>query len=142
VTGATAYAGIVTRLSALTVDALALAAVVPLVGTGVPALWSAATGDTPGWLRAGAQLVAAFVPPVYFALCWWGTGQTLGGLLFGTAVRRPDGARLSALRAVARAFAGLAAAPVWLAGMAVTLWDPRRRALHDRLLGTVVQRRL
>jgi len=28
---------------------------------------------------------------------------------------------------------------VWLLGMVTALWDPRRRALHDSIFGTVVR---
>ncbi len=136
-----AYAGLVTRMAALIVDCVLLAVVVPLVASGAPSVWAAVEGSAPGWLMACAQFCAALVPPLYFTLFWWGTGQTLGGLLFGTAVRRPDGAHLSLWRAAARAIVGLLIPVVWLIGMGSILFDARRRALHDRLFGTVVMRR-
>lgn len=135
-----AYAGLVTRLAALLVDGALLAAAVPLIGSGIPGLWAAVAGSTPGWVSACAHVVAVCTPIVYFALLWWAAGQTIGGLLFGASVRRTDGTRLGAIRASARAVIGLALAPLWLLGMVVIIWEPRRRAVHDLLLGTVVQR--
>jgi uncharacterized RDD family membrane protein YckC len=132
------YAGVVTRLAALVVDGVVFAIAVPAVANGLPSMWTAIEGSAPGWLKAACQLAAAMVPILYFALCWWATGQTLGGLLFGTVVRRPDGTSLSLLRAALRAIVGLLVPLIWLAGLLTALWDPQRRALHDRLFGTVV----
>ncbi|HCT77453.1 MAG TPA: hypothetical protein DGG94_19835 [Micromonosporaceae bacterium] len=134
-----AYAGVATRLAALTVDAVILTITVPAVVSGLPSLWASLEGSAPGWLKACSQIAGALVPVVYFTLSWWGTGQTPGGMLFGTVVRRPDGSHLSLIRAALRAFVGLLVPLVWLIGMVAALWDPQRRALHDRLFGTVVR---
>lgn len=134
-----AYAGLVTRLASLTVDAIVLSIVVPLVVNAPQSMWSSLEGTSPGWLRVGAQVVGAALPLLYFTLFWWGTGQTLGGLLFGTVVRVGEGEHMSLPRAAGRAFVGLLLPVVWLIGMVTVLWDGRRRALHDRLFGTVVR---
>ncbi len=132
------YAGVVTRLAALVVDGVLLMIAVPAVAEGPPSLWASMTGSAPGWLKAVCQVIAAIVPVAYFAICWWGTGQTVGGFVFGIVVRRSDGSRLGPARALLRAFVGLLLPVVWLAGLLSALWDPRRRALHDRLFDTVV----
>jgi uncharacterized RDD family membrane protein YckC len=132
--------GIVSRFLALGVDASLLAIGALLVGLGVPALWSAVDGSVPDWLRVSTETAAALLPLVYFWLGWWIRGRTPGGFLVGAVVCRQDGSRLGFVRAGARAFLGLLLAPVWLVGMVVVLVDPRRRALHDLLLGTVVLR--
>lgn len=137
----TDYAGLVTRFAALIVDALLLAIVVPVVANGPPSLWASLQGSAPGWLKTVSQLVSALIPVLYFGLCWWGTGQTLGALLFGAVVRRPDGKHLGMVRALLRAAIGLLLPFIWLAGMLTALWDNRRRALHDRVFDTVVLRR-
>jgi uncharacterized RDD family membrane protein YckC len=136
-----AYAGLVTRLSALAVDALLLTVAVPAVALGPPAVWASLEGGAPGWLKTASTFVAGLVPVFYFTVCWWGTGQTLGGLVLGTIVRRTDGGHLGPIRAALRAIVGLALPLVWLAGLVTALWDPRRRALHDRIFGTVVRYR-
>jgi uncharacterized RDD family membrane protein YckC len=134
-----AYAGLVTRMSALVVDIILLAIAVPAVANGPPSVWAALEGEAPGWLKAASQVVAGLVPVAYFTLCWWGTGQTVGGMLMGTVVRRADGGHVGFVRAALRAIVGLLLPIIWLAGMATVLWDPRRRALHDRIFGTVVR---
>jgi uncharacterized RDD family membrane protein YckC len=134
-----AYAGVVTRLSALVVDAVLLTVAVPAVAIGPPLLWAALQGQAPGWLKAASQVVAGLLPVAYFTLSWWGTGQTVGGLMLGTIVRRSDGMHVGLIRAALRAIVGLVLAVIWLPGMLTALWDPRRRALHDRIFGTVVR---
>ena len=134
------YSGLVTRLLALGADAVLLLIVSVAVGFGVPALWGAVEEPAPGWLKDGTELAAALLPLLYFWLGWWLAGQTLGGLLFGFAVLRTDGSGVGMPRAGLRAFFGLLFAPVWLAGMILTVLDSRRRAAHDILMGTVVRR--
>ena len=70
---------------------------------------------------------------------WWLASQTVGGLVVGTVVLRPDGSELSLLHAALRAAIGLLLAPVWMVGLLAVLWDGQRRAWHDRLLHTVVR---
>ena len=134
------YAGLVSRLLALGVDAVVVGTAVAVVGAGGPALWHTLTGENPDWLRVCASVVAGVVPVLYFWLAWWLLGRSLGGLLLGSIVLRSDGRRMHGLHAAARAFLGLLFAPLWLAGMLLILVEPRRRALHDVLLGTVVAR--
>lgn len=133
------YAGLVTRLLALSADAVTLLIASVAVGFGVPALWASVEGTAPVWLRDGAHVAAGLLPLLYFWLSWCVPGQTLGGLIFGIVVQRTDGSPVGVLRAGTRAFLGLLLAPIWLAGMILTLLDPRRRAAHDLLLGTVVR---
>ncbi len=135
------YAGLVTRVAALVVDCIVLTIIVPVLAAGPPFMWATITGHAPDWLKSLSQLGAALLPGIYFWLLWWGTGQTLGGMLFGTVVRRGDGKRLGPVRSLLRAALGLLLALVWLIGLVFILWDPHRRALHDRFFGTVVQRK-
>lgn len=132
------YAGLVSRLAALAVDAALLTLAVSMIVSGLPTVWEALTGTTPGWVQATAGVIGGLLPVLYFAGCWWMTGQTVGGLLLGTVVRRSDGRHLGVVRAALRSLVGLLLPVVWLLGMITVLWDSRRRALHDRLFGTVV----
>ena len=134
------YAGVVTRFAALAVDAVLLTLAIPFIANGAPSLWSALDGTAPGWLDVTSQAAAAIVPFAYFALCWWAGGRTVGGLLFGTLVRRRNGEPVGLGRAILRAVIGLALPLIWLIGMFMILWDDRRRALHDRVFGTIVVR--
>jgi uncharacterized RDD family membrane protein YckC len=134
------YSGMVTRLLALGVDAVLLLIASVAVGFGVPALWGSVEGSAPGWLKDCAGVAAGLLPLLYFWLSWCLPGQTLGGLVFGITVLRTDGSPVGIQRAGARALFGLLLAPIWLAGMIVTVLDSRRRAAHDLLMGTVVRR--
>lgn len=137
----TAYAGLVTRLAALVVDSLLLAMAVPAVALGPPQIWSAVVGPAPGWLKATAQICGALLPLAYFTAAWWSTGQTVGDVVFGIVVRRNRAGHVGVVRAFLRALFGLILAVVWLFGMVLILTDGKRRALHDRLFGTVVTRK-
>ncbi|MGE5827026.1 MAG: RDD family protein [Micromonosporaceae bacterium] len=132
------YAGLVSRLAALSLDVVVLT-VAGLATSSLPGLaWEQVLGEPPGWLTAGAGLVAAALPVTYFTLAWWLTGQTVGDLLLGLVVRHRDGGRTSLPQAFLRAFFGLLIAPIWLVGLIGVLRDERRRAWHDRLFRTVV----
>ena len=136
---ASPYAGFVSRTIALTVD-VALLTVAALAISVLPGLaWDEVIGTSPGWLGTTSGMLAAVLPFLYFTGCWWWAGQTAGGVLIGTAVRRTDGRRLSLVRSALRAAVGLALAPLWLFGLLGILWDPRRRAWHDLVFRTVVR---
>jgi uncharacterized RDD family membrane protein YckC len=134
-----AYAGLVTRLLGLAVDAFVLTAVV-IATDQLPTLaWQAMVGRSPHWLEVATGTLARLLPLLYFSGCWWLGGQTAGALLVGVSVRRPDGRHLGPVRATLRAVAGLALAPLWVIGLVTVLWDGERRALHDKLFSTVVR---
>ena len=135
-----AYAGLASRLVALTVD-VALLTVAGLFVSVMPGLaWAQVVGDPPGWFTATCAIIASALPWAYFTAAWWLGGQTAGGLLVGTRVARTHGQRPRLLQAALRAFVGLLLVPVWLIGLVWVLWDPRRRAWHDIVFRTVVLR--
>ncbi len=133
------YAGLVSRLAALAVDVAVLTVAVLAIGALPPAATEAVLGSSPDWLARACAIAGAVLPWLYFTLCWWLTGETVGGLLLGIRVRRRDGARVSPVRAGLRAFLGLTFAPLWLVGLLAILVDGRRRALHDLVFATVVR---
>jgi len=134
-----AYAGMVSRLSGLGLDVLVVAIAVVVVGRGLPEMWELVAGAPPKWVLRALDWGANLTPAVYFAGSWRLTGETLGGSVFGTAVRLADGRRIGLIRAVLRAVVGLLLAPVWLIGLVTVLFDARRRSLLDMVFGTVVQ---
>ncbi|MBB5872838.1 putative RDD family membrane protein YckC [Allocatelliglobosispora scoriae] len=133
------YAGIVSRISAIAVDALVLAVAVSSVAAGFPVVWEQVIGTPPNWVQTGAQWVGTLLPVVYFAGCWSVSGRTLGGLLMGTRVQRLDGSRVGFARALLRAVVGLLLVPVWVIGLVAILGTEKRQALHDKLFNTVVR---
>lgn len=135
-----AYAGLASRLVALTVDVALLTVAGLFVSVLPPLAWSQVVGDPPGWFTATCAVVASALPWAYFTVAWWLGGQTAGGLLVGTRVARTHGQRPMLVQAALRAFVGLLLVPLWLIGLAWVLWDPRRRAWHDVVFRTVVLR--
>jgi uncharacterized RDD family membrane protein YckC len=94
------------------------------------------TGLLPAWPSLAAYL--AFLGLAYAGYFTGTTGQTLGKIVLGLRVvdsrGQPPGYFRAFLRAVVGVVSGLAAA----LGFATALFDPLRRTLHDRLLGTRV----
>jgi uncharacterized RDD family membrane protein YckC len=134
------YAGLVSRVAALVVDVVILT-IVSLFVSALPSLsWRQAIGRTPGWLGSASAIAAGVLPWVYFTVAWWLGGRTVGGLVMGTAVERPDGRRVLLVVAALRSAIGLMLAPLWLVGLLGVLWDKRRRAWHDVVFHTVVRR--
>jgi uncharacterized RDD family membrane protein YckC len=133
------YAGLVSRLSALAVDitivTIGSAAVRILPGV----VWQEILGGKPNWLTVGSAVAAALTPWAYFTLCWWLAGQTAGDLLLGIIVQRHNGSDVTLVQSALRAAIGLALAPLWILGLVAILWEPRRRAWHDRVFRTVVR---
>jgi uncharacterized RDD family membrane protein YckC len=135
-----AYAGLVSRLAALAIDVTLLALGAAVTRLLPPAIWQEIFGrPAPGWLESICGFAALALPWLYFTGSWWLASQTVGGLIVGIVVLRPDGSELSLLHAALRSAILLLLAPVWIVGMLAILWDEKRRAWHDRLLGTVVR---
>jgi uncharacterized RDD family membrane protein YckC len=134
------YAGLVSRLAALGVDLILIVAAASAVRVIPEVVWKTITTlAVPGWLRATFALAAAVLPFLYFALCWWLPGQTVGQMMLGIAVRRHNGVEDPTLvQAALRSAFGLALAPLWIVGMLAVLWDTKRRAWHDKVFRTVV----
>lgn len=132
------YAGLVTRLTGMTVDTILLTLAGLAVGTLPTLAWEQVVGRSPGWLAAASSAAGALLPWAYFTGCWWLSGRTLGAMVVGVVVRTSAGAGISLLRAAGRAAVGLLLAPLWLVGLIGVVTDDRRRAWHDRLFGTVV----
>lgn len=133
------YAGLVSRFTALIVDAALLLVATLTVGVLPGLAWNQIfVRSAPGWLTVGATVIAGLLPWAYFTGCWWYTGQTIGDLLVGVVVRHRDGHAVSLPQAAARALFGLLLAPIWIVGLLNVLWDDRRRAWHDRVFRTAV----
>jgi uncharacterized RDD family membrane protein YckC len=130
-------AGVVTRLGAGIVDALAVVAAV----VGSYAAWAALRFfvSPRGFTMPAPEarwLVAAFFSylVVYLTLAWWLAGRSLGDHVWGVRVVTSRGERLGLVRAFARAVV-CAAFPGGLLWCAL---DRDRRAVHDVLLRTSV----
>lgn len=148
------------RLAALVYDLLAALAIVMVVGlvaqlaTGGQLITTGAQVVIPAWYRP----LQALVLGGYFAASWRYGGQTLGMRPWRVQLRASAGGAASWPQVLIRLL--VAASPLgllWLAptlGLRPTLWamllawalwfaptlfDPRRRAVHDRLARTELQ---
>jgi uncharacterized RDD family membrane protein YckC len=137
---APARAGLLRRLGAMLYDALLLLGVL-MVTT---ALFLPFTGGealdprTRPLLEFVYRCTLLAVIVGFYGLAWTRVGQTLGMASWRLRVEREDG-RLLTWRDTARrlAWAVVALLPLGL-GYAWILFDPQRRAWHDRLSGTRV----
>ena len=74
----------------------------------------------------------------YYVFFWSLVGFTPGKAILGLKVVRKDGAKISFWRALLRFFSyWVSAFPLFL-GFLWVLWDPKRRAWHDKIAGTQV----
>ncbi len=147
------------RLAGLVYDLVAVVAIVMVVGM----ICEAATLGRLDHLGSGAtfpwwyQPLQYLVVAAYFVVSWWRGGQTLGMRPWRMRLRTATGKRVPPRAAITRAAAAslpllllalgavagtraatLAALLAWVAFFGVSLFDPRRRALHDLLAGTVL----
>lgn len=137
---APAFAGVVSRGTALVVDALAIVTATVALGAGAALVGALVGGVHPQWLaRLLLSLAAVAVAVGYFSLFWSTVGQTPGMRLLNVrVVTQSDGARLGLRRALVRTLGlALAIIPCFL-GFVPALFDSRRRALPDYLAGTTV----
>jgi uncharacterized RDD family membrane protein YckC len=129
------YAGLVSRLAALLIDVAVLSLAAAAVRLLPPMAWEQVVSrPAPGWLKDTCAVLATLLPWAYFTFSWWLAGQTLGAIVIGIDVRRTDGGPLALPHSAVRALVGLLLAPLWIVGLILVLWDPRRRALHDVVL--------
>lgn len=137
-----AYAGLVTRAVAYSLDLALVNFVALLVGVAV-ALVTSVLHRIPHDLETALEvaLAGAYVLWLvgYFAAFWSTTGQTPGDRVMRIRVIDANGAdRIGLARAVVR-FIGVVLATIpLLAGFLIMLWDDRRRCLQDRIARTVV----
>jgi uncharacterized RDD family membrane protein YckC len=95
-------------------------------------------GLRPSWPYLGGYL--AFLALVYAVYFTGTTGQTLGKLVFGLRVVDTGGRPPGYLRAAGRAAFGTLGVLALGLGLVPVLFDPARRAFHDRVLHTRVIR--
>jgi len=95
-------------------------------------------GLRPSWPYLGSYL--AFLALVYAVYFTGTTGQTLGKIVFGLRVVDTAGRPPGYLCAAGRAALGSAGVVLAGLGLVPVLFDPARRAFHDRVLHTRVIR--
>jgi uncharacterized RDD family membrane protein YckC len=137
----TPYAGLATRGVAFAADAAIIDGVALLVAVVVGLCLSVVDIGNRGEkvLAAVGAVVAVVWAIAYFTFFWSTTGQTPGNRLMGIRVQTAaDGSPPRPRRAFVRVLLLPVSALLLGAGFLMILFDRRRRALHDRIAGTVV----
>jgi uncharacterized RDD family membrane protein YckC len=136
----TTYAGLVTRVIALALDALLIDAAALLVTGAVLVVISvfsvSGKHSHPVLVVAGSVLFVVWVIS-YFAVFWTTTGQTVGNRVMQIRVVRSDGARLKPRHALVR-LAGMVISLPLFWGYIPILTSARRRGVFDLMADTVV----
>lgn len=127
------------RCGALLIDYILMVGVLALA-TMLARLFGDARRGGSAILLAGYVAVAA-VAFLNFVLIAGASGRTVGKWLAGLRVVRKDGARMSIARSLVRHLLGYALTALTLGlGFLLAAFNPRGRALHDLVAGTVVIR--
>jgi uncharacterized RDD family membrane protein YckC len=137
----TSYAGFVTRTIAFAIDAAVIDLAALAVGAALALVFSIIPigHDTKTAVIAAGGVAFVLWAISYFSWFWTTTGQTPGNRAMRVRVARVDGSDLRARHALARLVGMVIGAPL-LWGYIPILVTDRRRALHDRMAGTVVVR--
>jgi uncharacterized RDD family membrane protein YckC len=136
-----AYAGLVTRTIAFGIDAAIINAVA--WGTGALVALGLSLFHLPHEVKVVLAALGGLIGLAwaigYLAFFWSADGQTPGDRVMRIRVlRATTGEPLHAVRALLRVFALVLSALPLCAGFLLILVDNRRRALHDRLVGSIV----
>ncbi len=133
------FAGLVTQLAALTVDAAIVQTIflfvvgsLALVGSIVHAHVGSVLGG------AAAAVIWLLIVGFYFVGGWTASGLTPGMRLLQIRILAPNGSGLSFPRALGRLVALFLSIVLLFLGFVPILFDRRRRAFHDMVSGTVV----
>lgn len=134
------YVGLATRAISFALDAAVINLVATIVGVGAALIGSLlrlppAVRTIPAVLGGIAYLIWLVG---YFAVFWSTTGQTPGARIMQIRVLATAGETVGLPRAVVRCVGIVLATVPLFAGFVPVLLDDRRRALQDRLAGTVV----
>jgi uncharacterized RDD family membrane protein YckC len=136
-----AFAGLATRMIAFAADAIVIDAVVIFVGLVVAVGMSLL--HVPHELRTIAAAIGAVVAVLwaigYFVFFWAADGQTPGNRMMCIRVQDAvTGGPLPGRRALVRVLLLPVSALLLFVGYLMILVDRRRRALHDRIVRSVV----
>jgi len=142
--GAMRYAGFWIRFCAFFVDTIILMMIASALSIIVGASFSM-TQPRPGALFPVSLLILQgiilLIRIAYFTVFVGKFGATPGKMACGLRIVRPDGSKLTYLRAFARFFASGVSALILFIGFLMVAFDSERRGLHDRMCDTRVVRK-
>jgi uncharacterized RDD family membrane protein YckC len=135
------YVGLATRTLAFGADAAIITVVAWFTGAIVALCLSliGVPGEIKTLIAAIGTVLTLLATIGYFTFFWSASGETPGNRLLGIrVVGATSGRPLSGRRAFLRVFALVLSALLLCVGFLMILVDSRRRALHDRLVGSLV----
>jgi uncharacterized RDD family membrane protein YckC len=135
-------AGLQFRLIAFILDCIVVASIAMMffaIGGGQAVLRYEDPPDSAIYLMVYITLAAIPFVPLFFAFLWAWRSQSLGMMAVGTIVTTREGYRISSLRAFLRSIFWLLGMLPLGAGAIPMFFDRERRALWDRMAGTVVR---
>lgn len=130
-------AGFWIRVVAVLVDAVALIALQVVLGM---AAWVAFLGASPILIGVATRAFAGVLGVVYPVIFHWLWGQTLGKMAVRVRVMTVDGAPLSLGCAILRQVGSWLSAAIFGIGYLMAGLRSDKRALHDLIAGTRVER--
>jgi len=136
---AVAYAGLVTRMIAIVLDALVIDGAALAVTGAVVLVFSVFSiyGQHRGVAAAIGSVCFVVWVVSYFGVFWTTTGQTPGSRVMQIRVTRVDGSRLRPRHALMR-LAWMVISLPFFWGYVPVLINPRRRGVFDLFAGTIV----
>jgi uncharacterized RDD family membrane protein YckC len=135
------YARVLSRFVAIFLDGILLDILVlgpVILFFGFSAMTSVGRGDIPPALNVLITLLQYLVPALYEILMIAYFGQTLGKMALKVKVVSEDGGPIGFGKSTGRYFAKILSALILCIGYLMAIWDPEKRALHDRICGTRV----
>jgi uncharacterized RDD family membrane protein YckC len=139
--GAFRYATVLARFGAVFLDGILIDLVVLgpiMVFYGVGALTITGRSHMSPVLQIFATAAQYLIPALYEIIMVAQFGATLGKMAAKVQVVTEDGARLGYGRSTGRHFAKILSSLILGIGYLMAIWDPEKRALHDRICGTRV----
>lgn len=133
--GAVDYATIGSRFAAKFIDNIILY----VVNTSISVLMGAGAVRSQNMGLVLASTGIGFIIQItYQAILLGMRGQTLGKMAMKIKVVTPDGGKIGWGKAIGRPVAEILSSCMLAIGYIIAIWDPEKRALHDRLAGTRV----
>lgn len=136
--GAFEYAGFWIRFLAKIIDGILL----NIVGTVLQVIMlgsiTAMESEASPVLTVLYFILSFAIPVVYYTFFVGKMGATPGKLALGLKIVRPDGDRVTYLRAFGRYFAEILSSIILFIGYIMAAFDEEKRALHDRICDTRV----
>jgi uncharacterized RDD family membrane protein YckC len=135
------YARVLVRFCAIFLDGILIDIVVlvpMMLIYGVAVVTPAGRGEIPAGLNVLFLTVQYLLPPLYEIIMVGRFGATLGKMALKVKVVNADGSPISYAKSTGRYFAKILSGIILCIGYMMAIWDPEKRALHDRICNTRV----